>query len=397
MGCCGYNSENISSNKNEKKETKNELKKDIKIEAKKEISKSIEKNEIIKECHVKGSSPIIPEEISDVLKKSTARIVFDAKKKYFTGFFMKIKIKGENLNFIITCNHSITQDEINSKQQITIYFGKTKNEEKIIIILDDKKRLIKTYEDLDVTLIQILKEDQIKEKRFLYPDLNYKNIGFSIYKDSQVYTAGYPNVEFYKEGRHMSSGFITKIYEYNFEHNCDIREGSSGSPILNMFKLVIGIQYGGDDKKNQTNFATFIGVIIDKLNSNGEKIIIKKEEEEPKKINQLNNFSKNILKDNNFPKLVLDSMKSLINCPEYMHHARKIASNSKITNLLNQTMMKNIPGMGNFVNDTKDLFDEDNLGEFNDLKRTLEYANNKLNEEDKKDKDPNEFKELEES
>jgi len=396
MGCSGCNSENISSNKNEKKETKNELKNDIKKEAKKEISKSIEKNEIIKECHVKGSGPIIPEEISDVLKKSISRIEFDEKKKSFTGFFMKIRTKGENFNFILTCNHSITQEEINSKQQITIYFGKSGNEKKTIIILDDKKRLIKTYEDLDVTLIQILKEDKIKEKRFLYPDLNYKNIGFSIYKDSQVYTAGYPNVEFYKEGRHMSSGIITKINEYNFEHNCDIREGSSGSPILNLFKLVIGIQHGGDDKKNETNFGTFIGVIIDKLNSNGEKIIIKKEEE-PKKINELNNFCKNTMKDKNFPKIALDSMNSLINSPEYMHYARKMASNPKITKLLNQTLIKNIPGMGNFVNNMKDLFDEDNLGEFNDFKRTLEHSNNKLNEEDRKDKAANEFKELDES
>jgi len=286
MGCCGCNSENISPNKNEKKETKNEsknkLKNDIKIEAKKEISKSIEKNEIIKECHVKCSSPIIPEEISDILKKSTTRIEFNGEKKSSTGFFMKINIKGENVKFILTCNHSITQDEINSKQQITIYFGKTGNEEKAIIILDDKKRLIKTYEDLDVTLIQILKEDKIKEKRFLYPDLNYQNIGFSIYKDSQVYTAGYPNVEFYKEGRHISSGLITNIEECNFEHNCDTRKGSSGSPIINLFKLVIGIHFGGD-KKNETNFGTFIGVIIDKLNNNEKNIIIKKEEEKPKK------------------------------------------------------------------------------------------------------------------
>ena len=360
MGCCGCNHENQSFNKNEKKEIgkKNETKKDIKIEPKKEITKlnsKVKTIEIIKKSQIKGS-PIIPEEISKILKESTARIEFNEKKKSFTGFFMKIDIKEEKVNFILTCNHSITQEEIDSKLQISIYFGKTGNEEKIVIILDNKKRLIKTYEDLDVTLVQILKEDKIKEKRFLYPDLNYKNFGFSIYKDSQVYTAGYPNVEFYKDGRHISSGLITKIDGYNFEHNCDTRKGSSGSPIINLFKHVIGIHYGGA-KNNETNFGTFIGVIIDKLNNERENIIINKEKEEPKETNIAANLIKEGIKneDKDLQNLMIDIMLPIFNSPEYMHHVRKITGNSKIINLLNQFCIKNDPHMSNFANDMKDF------------------------------------------
>ena len=314
---------------------------------------------------------------------------------------MKIDIKEEKVNFILTCNYSITQEEIDSKLQISIYFGKTGNEEKIVIILDDKKRIIKTYEDLGVTLVQILKEDKIKEKRFLYPDLNYKNIGFSIYKDSQIYTAGYSNVELYKDGRYISSGVITKIDGYNFEHNCEIRRGSSGSPILNLFKLVIGIHNGGGDKNNEINFGTFIGVIIDKLNNERENIIInkekEKEKEEPKKTNELSNWFKSMFKseDKMLNNLLNDGILPLLNSPEFIHHTCKAISDPKVSNVLNQMCIKSNSKLN--INDLKNIFDEDNLEEINDLKKSLENIknenNNKYNEEDKKDKYPNKFTE----
>ena len=301
---------------------------------------------------------------------------------------MIINIKGEKVNFIITCNHSITQEEIDSKLEITIYFGKSENEEKIVIKLDDKERLIKTYEDLDVTLIQILKEDKIKEKRFLYPDLNYKNIGFSIYKDTQIFTAGYPNVEFYKEGRHMSSGLITNIInEYFFEHNCDTRRGSSGSPILNIFKLVIGIHYGAD-KNKECNFGTFIGVIIEKLNKEGEKIIFHKEEKKPKKENAFAKLTKDMLKDGPIgSKLVIDMILPYLKDPEYLRYSRKLLSNPKINILYKQLLGNNFTGMENLDKEMKDLFDEDNIEEYNNFLKDLENikneGNNRLDEEDK--------------
>ena len=339
---------------------KNVIKNDTKNEIPKMISK-IENKEIIRECHVKGTSPIIPEEISDILKKSTARIEFNDEKKTSTGFFMKINIKGEKINFILTCNHSITQEDIDSKQQINIYFGKSGNEEKIVITLDVKNRLIKTYEDLDVTLIQILREDKIQEKRFLYPDLNYKNVGFSIYKDSQVFTAGYPNIEFYKEGRHISSGIITKIsHQFNFEHNCDNLE---------------------NDKKN---YGTFIGAIIDKLINEGVKITIKKEEA-PKKINQIVLYIKNEIKKSKDKELA-DIILSFFNSPEYIHQSHKIVNNQKIMNAFKQVQLhKKFPFLSNFEIDVKELYDEENPEVLNDLKKLLKNIKNNLNEEDKKE------------
>ena len=65
----------------------------------------------------------------------------------------------------------------------------------------------------------------------------------------------------------MSSGIIKKIdeNENSFEHSCDTRSGSSGSPIVNSNNQVIGIHYGGN-KDFTTNYGYFIGAIIDKLN-----------------------------------------------------------------------------------------------------------------------------------
>ena len=143
MGLCGCGS--ISRNKRKKsnsikvvdKEIKAELKKeDTIIDTEKETNSEIKSNEnkIIKECHVKGAGSFISEEISDTLRKTLVRIEINEGKKFFTGFFMKIDLKGEKINFLVTCQHSISQDEIDSKQKIDIYSGKAGNEKKTEIV-----------------------------------------------------------------------------------------------------------------------------------------------------------------------------------------------------------------------------------------------------------------------
>jgi len=55
-------------------------------------------------------------------------------------------------------------------------------------------------------------------------------------------------------------------------------------------------------------------------------------------------------------------------------------------NLLNKPLsLAKDPIVSNLANDIKDLFDEDNLEPFNDLKNSFEHIKNKLNEEDKKE------------
>ena len=213
----------------------------------------------------------MPEEMINKLSKSIARIEFE--NKISTGFFMKINIVKKQYCFLLTCEHTISQDNIDSKITIKIYYGKKNKEVEREIKLDNEKRFIKSYKKYDATLIEILPEDNIPDKKYLYPDFNYKN-GYDQYINTQLYTAGYPEMSKYKGDKHFSSGNLKKISSDKkemFHHNCDTREGSSGSPLLNSNQQVIGIHFGCNKQKT-TNYGIFIGFIIDKLNSNEDTI-----------------------------------------------------------------------------------------------------------------------------
>lgn len=191
------------------------------------------------------------------------KIVIESEGKTGTGFFMKCKIKNPNFKFLITCNHVISEKEINSKKTISIYYGKLGQEIKERIKLDKNDRFIKTYvKNVDVTVIQIIEKDYISDNKFLYPDLNYKN-GFYFYINKNFYLAGYPSG--YNGQRAICSGKIKEIKNFEFSHTLDTRAGSSGSPIcLIENNCVIGIHKSGD-KLDGINFGTFIGFILDDL------------------------------------------------------------------------------------------------------------------------------------
>ena len=141
-----------------------------------------------------------------------------------------------------------------------------KDEKKQTILLDDNLRFIKCFEKpTDITIIEIVKSDNIPEDKFLFPDMNFKN-GLDFYLNKNLCLAGYPdNINFSKE-RHISSGKIKKlINNIEFEHSIDTRRGSSGSPIcLIDNQSVIGIHKSGINEK-KINFGTFFGHILDKL------------------------------------------------------------------------------------------------------------------------------------
>ncbi len=270
----------------------NEKKEENIIEDKK--IKKIEENKNIKKQCIIGSPNLVPDEIVNILRECVARIEIKNENKIFTGFFIKMHLKKSIYKFLLTCNHSIPQQTIDSKIKIAIYYGLKNEEIKKKIELDTEQRFIKTYEELDVTVIEIKEEDGISEYRYLSPDLNYKN-GLQHYLNAEVYTAGYPNVQIHKKDKHYSAGKIRSINEedFIFGHTCDTKEGSSGCPIINYDRLVIGIHFGGDIE-NKINYATFIYKIIDELLL------------EEKNINPLmndNSMDKEDEKDNNFIKL----------------------------------------------------------------------------------------------
>ena len=83
--------------------------------------------------------------------------------------------------------------------------------------------------------------------------------------------------------------------EYNFNHKCSTKDGSSGSPILNIKNEIIGIHKGGTTKYNVGTFLNYpIEEFIEKYNEellkdfkNKYKLIIK-----DSKINKLDLYWK---------------------------------------------------------------------------------------------------------
>jgi len=172
-----------------------------------------------------------------------------------TGFFMKIEINGIKKNYLITHNKIISQEQINSKINIDLFYG----EESKNIILDKNIRNIRTFEN-GVVIIEIIETDGIPEKKYLYLDLNYKN-GYGT--NTRVNTIGYNNN--YTE-REISSGEITLINDSTFEINLNPNLGSPICSFDNQF--VIGIY-------KENNNGIFIGKIIDSLYKENDKIINK--------------------------------------------------------------------------------------------------------------------------
>ena len=134
--------------------------------------------------------------------------------------------------------------------------------------LDESLRFIKRDEDKDVILIEILKDDNIPNSKYLYPDLNYKN-GYDLYENKNFFLAGYPTKN--NDQRCFSSGQIkdVDIETFQFTHSLDTENGSSGSPIcLKDGLFVIGIHIASL-KENNLKLGVFIGIIIDQLEIKG--------------------------------------------------------------------------------------------------------------------------------
>ena len=183
-----------------------------------------------------------------------------------TGFFCKFPIpnKDKMLHVYITNNHIINEEFLNKKN------GKIKldikNEEDYKKLdLNDRKTY--TNKDYDVTIIEIKEADDIKN--YLELDdiiINYilneeNNIKEYIkeYKNETLYIIQYPINKL-----SSSFGVLSDILEskkYEFYHTCCTREGSSGSPILNLKNKLIGIHKLGH-KNKKFNIGTFLNFPI---------------------------------------------------------------------------------------------------------------------------------------
>ena len=215
------------------------------------------------------------------LCKSLCKIIIG--NKTGSGFFMKSKIQNlKKSHFLVTNFHVISNDIINNKQEIEIDIEY--NNEKRIIQLGNKKRFIRCFpKPIDITIIEILKEDKLDSKiQYLKID-NLIDKEYKAYLSKDIYILHHPKGG---EGK-CSLGKITNIDDYTFLHNAYTNEGSSGSPIVlaDSFNL-IGIHCGKNKKINNIN----IGVFIEKIKDLNDQNLFKNLDKDKENLIFFNDF-----------------------------------------------------------------------------------------------------------
>ena len=190
-----------------------------------------------------------------------------------TGFFCKIPFpdKDNMLSVFITNNHIINEEILNTKDfSIKLDIKEEKNYK--IINLND--RIIYTNKAFDITIIEIKENDGIENylelDDIIIKDILEDNIKIREYIDKTTYIIQYPDGDL-----SVSYGIIDNVYEDNnftFIHKCSTRNGSSGSPILNINNnKIIGIHK--ECHNNQYNLGTFLNFPIKELIRSNNKLI----------------------------------------------------------------------------------------------------------------------------
>ena len=175
-----------------------------------------------------------------------------------TGFFVKIPYKSILLPVLITNYQVIGKNEILNNIEIYIYLN---NDKKTKTLKLDTDRKIYANEKFDISIIEIKENDYELNNQFLELDdeilncfklakenLNYLN---NSYSNESIYILNYSmdNNDIF-----VSYGKLLFLRNTEILYLCNLKEGSSGSPILltNNRKL-IGIHSNNSKKYNKGN------------------------------------------------------------------------------------------------------------------------------------------------
>ena len=166
----------------------------------------------------------------------------------------------------MTCEHVVKRNFIQD-ENLQIEVNYDSGFKKFTINLDKYARIIRTYEEIiDLTLIEIVKEDNVNEDFFLTPNYEYKGE----LKD-KIYIAGYPLVS--GDNLSYSNGLILVKDKYEISYDVSTDAGSSGSPIFLENKIeVIGIHKQGGKREN---YGDLIYPILNILENKKENIYYK--------------------------------------------------------------------------------------------------------------------------
>ena len=192
------------------------------------------------------------------IDKTVCKII--TKDKTGTGFFCKVP--EFSIKLLITNNHVINKTFLNNENKL--YYSITDNKNEIFKEIDLKQNRFKlTNEELDFTIIEILKEDNIN---------NYLEINNEIYnQNDQIFSFQYPG------GRKLkySHGKIIAKKDNYLIYDVGSKGGSSGCPIILMNNSkVIALHKGylNNNPSDKINVGIPIELIIDKINRLFHKI-----------------------------------------------------------------------------------------------------------------------------
>ena len=244
---------------------------------------------IVLEDYIKNSTkPVSLEGMNKIIEQMKYSICkIHRVKSIGTGFLCNLPYNSVKRPFLITNHYVLNEEDIENNKKITISF---KNEDKFVNIIIDESRIIISNIDLDFTIIEIKKKDNIDLKCILELDENYtigeENLNDK-YGNESVYSLHYPK----GENIVASFGLIKQINNKKIKHSCCTEDGSSGAPILTLkdFK-VVGIHYGFKNGFN-VNEGTFIKSVILELDKYKNNSILQ---------NDNNRFSKLKINDNLF-------------------------------------------------------------------------------------------------
>ena len=178
-----------------------------------------------------------------------------------TAFFCEIPFPNKNnmLPVLISNNHTINRDFLfNNGSELEIHI----KEKKDIIKLNLDKRMKYTDEEYDITIIELKENDEIENylelDDIIIDDIINNNNKNKEFIDKTIYIIQYPESEL-----SVSYGLLDNIYadkNYNFIHKCSTKNGSSGSPIMNMSNKIIGVHKEG--YKDEYNIGSFLNEAI---------------------------------------------------------------------------------------------------------------------------------------
>ena len=200
------------------------------------------------------------------VSKSICKIEIETQEgtKKATGFLMKFLLSFEMFYCLVSNAHVLTKSTIEETKNILIFYDNEYDCRNIK--LDPKKRYIQNFKDfdLDITIVEIIEEDDISKDYFLLPE---NNSLINSLLNSQIY------IPQYMKGKELvnSRGKVTNINKYKIAHLANTDKGSSGSPIfLENSVRVIGIHKGGNVERTE-NYGDIIYPSIVQITNNIEK------------------------------------------------------------------------------------------------------------------------------